>query len=131
MKKLSLITFMLSLITVVGCSTKHYLTNGERIYQEGKNLSGDKLLDKRNSSISFIRSCRGCHGSDGKRLRYAIISWSGLTDPGRKTTPYTDSLFFRFIERDLKSDGSQVKTGVHWKMSTQDKEDLITFLKSL
>lgn len=45
--------------------------------------------------------------------------------------PYTDSLFFRFLEEDLKSNGQKALTGVHWKMSPQDKADLLVYIKSL
>lgn len=128
MRYLSL--FFISLL-VMACSKKTYLTNGESIYKTGKNLQGEKLLDKSNSRIKFINSCKTCHGARGDAMRNVSIAYSSLTSPADFTIPYTDSLIFRFLDHDLKSDGTKADIGVIWKMCDRDKKDLVDYLKKL
>jgi hypothetical protein len=125
------ITAIISLSILAGCSHQSYVNNGESIYRTGKNLEGRPLLDKSNSQIRIIKSCQGCHGKNGDRMRNCNIKWSYLSDPGKITVAYNDSLFTRFLDKDIKSDGAGAQTGVHWNMTTQEKKDLLEFLKSL
>lgn len=113
------------------CSRKNYLSNGESIYKTGRNLQGKKLLDKSASRIKIINSCQGCHGKSGTRMREVSIQFSYLSNPANFSIPYNDSLFFRFLDHDLKSDGTKANIGVIWKMSEKDKRDLLEYLKSL
>lgn len=113
------------------CSKEIYLSAGETIYRTGKNKEGKKLLDKEHSQITFVKSCQGCHGREGERNRKCSVKWSSLSDPEKHRVPYTDSLFFRFLNEDLKSDGSHAETGVHWNLSLEDKKDLLDYLKKL
>jgi len=116
---------------IISCSKKLYSSNGESIYHTGKNIGGEKLLDKRHSQITLFKSCAGCHGKTGGRMKACNISWRYLSDPQKITTPYTEALFYRFLDKDLKSDGSPARTGVHWAMSETDKKDLLNYLQSL
>lgn len=116
---------------IASCTQEIYPTNGETIYRTGKNLDGQRLLDKDRSQIKFIKSCQGCHGSNGNRTPDCGIKWSHLTDANALEVPYNDSLFFRFLDEDIKSNGNAAQTGVHWDMSMQDKQDLLDFLKTL
>ena len=59
------------------------------------------------------------------------IQWSHLSDATKMDMPYNESLFARFIDKDIKSDGSPAQTGVHWEMTANEKSDLIQFLKTL
>lgn len=122
--------FFVGVITTY-CSQKTYRSNGERIYKTGKNYAGVVLLDKTNSQLHFVKSCQTCHGKRGSRNRNCKIGWSYLSSVDQMDVPYTDSLFFRFLEEDLKSNGQKALTGVHWKMSPQDKADLLAYIKSL
>jgi hypothetical protein len=132
MRNSILIILLIVSISFIGiCSNKSYLTNGETIYRTGKNLKRQKLLDKDNSQITFIKSCQGCHGKSGSRISNCNIKWSHLTDPKILSIPYNDSLFFRFLDGDIKSDGTPAQTGVHWNMIQQDKKNLIEFLRTL
>ena len=108
-----------------------YATNGETIYKTGRNSEGEELLDKRNSFIKITGSCKTCHGKNGDRMKNSSIKFSDLSNPAKFPVPYTDSLFFRFLDHDLKSDGSKANIGVIWKMSTKDKTDLLEYLKTL
>ena len=92
-------------------------------------MDGKQLLDKKNSQITFLKSCRSCHGDNGTRI--SNIQWKALSDSSLHEVPYNDTLFYRFLDKDLKSDGSRAKTGVHWLMSQQQKADLLQYLKQL
>ena len=127
--KTTLLIFLSAL--VLSCAHKTYPTNGETIYKTGKNKQGQKLLDKSRSDLGFISSCQACHGKQGKRNPDCIIKWSYLSDASKYTVPYNDSLFFRFLDLDEKSNGNHALTGVHWNMSNSDKLDLIAYLKNL
>ena len=132
MKGLIIITTaIVSICITVSCSHKSYMTNGEMIYRRGRNLDGRPLLDKSNSQIRIIKSCQGCHGETGDRMRNCNIKWSQLSDPGKISVIYNDSLFARFLDKDIKSDGTPAQTGVHWNMTQREKKDLVEFLKSL
>lgn len=118
-------------ILLISCSKQIFLTNGETIYKTGKNLLGEKLLDKTNSRIKIVNSCKTCHGNNGDRMNSVSIKFSYLSNHENFTVPYTDSLFYRFLDRDLKSDGRKANIGVIWKMNDQDKKDLLEYLKTL
>jgi hypothetical protein len=128
MKQLLLFT---ATIFMIACNNRVYPGNGETIYKTGKNLYGSKMLDKSASRIKIVRNCITCHGKNGTRMKEVSIRFSDLADPARFSVPYTDSLFFRFLDEDLKSDGTKANIGVIWKMSTEDKKDLLSYLKSL
>jgi hypothetical protein len=106
-------------------------SNGESIYTTGKNLQGEKMLDKSASRIKIVRSCKNCHGANGDKIKDASIKFSDLSDPSKHLIPYNDSLFFRFLDDDLFSDGTKANIGVIWKMSDEDKRDLLDYLKTL
>lgn len=122
-----------SLVALILCSSgkTKYQTNGETIYRTGKNIKGEKLLDKSASRIKFVSSCKTCHGKQGDAMKHVSVKFSDLSDPRKLPVPYTDSLFFRFLDHDLKSDGTKADIGVIWKMNDQDKRDLLDYLKTL
>lgn len=122
---------LLSISTLTNCSPVLYSGNGEKIYRTGQNMQGEKLLDKEKSSITMFKSCKSCHGKNGDSFKSQNIQWSYLSDPKNLAVPYTESLFFRFLDKDIKSDGTPAAIGVHWKMSDTDKRDLIAYLKTL
>jgi cytochrome c553 len=94
-------------------------------------MQGEALLDETNSRVTFINSCAGCHGKSGTRMVGVSIRYRDLSDPKQHAVPYTDSLFFRFLDDDLKSDGTKANIGVIWKLSEKDKQDLLAYLKTL
>lgn len=124
-------TLLFLLVFTVACGRKSWPTNGETIYRTGRNLQGEKLLDKSKSRIKIIGSCKTCHGANGDRMRNLSVKAIALSDPSRFEVPYTDSLFFRFLDHDLKSNGHPAGIGVIWKMSDADKRDLWEYLKRL
>jgi len=115
-----------------------YSTNGETIFRTGRNKDGKIVQDLENSMMSMmVMGCANCHGSDGQGGMMMMgrtvpsIRYSDLTDSAKHTVPYNDSLLLRFLDHELKSDGTEAQTGVVWKMSDKDKADLIEFLKTL
>lgn len=109
----------------VSCTSVIYTTNGETIYSTGKNKNGETLLDREASSLTIIKSCKTCHGKAGNRI-HPSIRFGALRN--NASPAYTDTLFFRFLDHDLKSDGTKANIGVIWKMSRQDKMDLWNYL---
>lgn len=118
-------------VVALSCAKRIYISNGESIYKTGRNLRGEKLLDREVSRITIVNSCYGCHGKSGDRMSRVSIKFSYLSNPKNFAVAYTDSLFFRFLDHDLKSDGTKADIGVIWKMSDADKRDLLDYLKSL
>ncbi len=105
--------------------------NGETIYTTGKNLQGDKMLNRSASRIKIVRSCKNCHGKNGDGMKSVSIKFKDLSDPAKHSISYNDSLFFLFLDDDLLSDGTKANIGVIWKMSGKDKQDLLNYLKQL
>ena len=114
-----------------GCSKTVYLTNGESIFKSGRNQDGEKVLDASASRIKIAHSCSTCHGKEGDAMKGISIKFSYLSDQENFEVPYTDSLIFRFLDSDIKSDGTKANIGVSWKMSDKDKSDLVAYLKTL
>lgn len=131
MKKLKIFFSVVSTILILSCSKQIYSTNGEAIYTTGINLNGEKLLDKKASRIKIAHSCKTCHGKNGDAIGKVSIKFSYLSSPDNFSIPYTESLFFRFIDHDLKSNGTKANIGVIWRMNDQDKKDLLEYLKTL
>jgi hypothetical protein len=114
------------------------LANGESIFKTGKNLSGEVMQDMEKSEMrGMLHSCAHCHGesAEGKPWRRmgptGSIKFKDLSDKQIHSVPYTDELFIRFLDSELKSDGKTAETGVVWKMSEKDKNDLLAYLKTL
>jgi len=131
MKNIITCFWIVAVMLVLSCGKKIYSTNGETIYRTGKNLQGEKLLDKTASRIKIANSCQTCHGKHGDAMKTVSIKFSYLSDSANFSTAYTESLFFRFLDHDLKSNGTIANIGVIWKMNEQDKKDLFNYLKTL
>ena len=131
MRNLKNYLLILIVVALVSCTNKVYQTSGETIYKTGRNKQGEKLLDKKVSRIKIVNSCKTCHGKNGEAMNGVSIKFSYLSNSNNFRVPYNDSLFFRFLDHDLKSDGTKANIGVIWKMSDQDKKDLLDYLKSL
>jgi cytochrome c553 len=124
---------MLLLMTCIllSCSVKIYPTNGETIYKTGRNIKGEKLLNRKSSRIKIATSCKTCHGATGKKMRNFSITFRDISNTKNFSTPYSDRLFYRFLDEDIKSNGNRANIGVIWKMSDSDKKDLLHYLKQL
>ena len=129
MKSIIILTFVIAILA--SCNKVLYTTNGETIYRTGKNLNSEKLLDESASRIKIVNSCQNCHGKNGDRIKSTVIKFSNLSNPAIFAVPYNDTLFYRFLDHDLKSDGAKANIGVIWKMSDKDKKDLLNYLKAM
>lgn len=130
MKTLLLLAALLFTL-LTACNRKTFATNGETIYRTGRNLKGEQLLDRAASSLTFVNACATCHGKHGDRINKASVRFRDLSDPAQFAVPYTDTLFYRFLDEDLKSNGRKANIGVIWKMSAEDKADLLEYLKGM
>lgn len=130
MKQAIIITALLT-AAFLSAGKKRPPTNGQLIYNTGRNMEGTLLLNKKASRIKLVHSCKTCHGPHGDRMNKLSIQFSYLSDPANFGVPYTDSLFYRFLDHDLKSDGTKANIGVIWQMSDRDKRDLLNYLKTL
>ena len=131
MKNLQFVILLFVCMTIISCNKTLYVANGETIYKTGKNVKGEKMLDKSASRIKIVNSCITCHGKNGDRMDGLSIQFSFLSNPNNFAIPYNDSLVYRFLDHDLKSDGTKANIGVIWKMNDQDKKDLLEYLKTL
>ncbi|MEO7977995.1 hypothetical protein [Flavobacterium sp.] len=131
MNRLAKILLISVLLLSISCSKKSYETNGETIYKTGKNLLGENLLDRNASKIKFIKSCVFCHGKQGNAMNKVKLQWRFLSNSTSLSVPYTDELFYRFLDHDLKSDGTKADIGLIWKMNNRDKKDLLDYIKKL
>jgi cytochrome c553 len=93
MKTIKIYLILLITFLLLSCSKQIFLTNGETIYKTGKNISGEKLLDKSNSRIKIVNRCKTCHGKNGDKMNDVSIKFSYLSDSNNFSTPYNDSLF--------------------------------------
>lgn len=125
-------------MTMMGAQTV-FPTNGETIFRTGRNQHGEIMQDLARSQMPMPHSCASCHGSDGVGSMMGgmmgsaapSIRFHDLVDPRLRRIPYTEETLMRFLDDEVKPDGGKANTGVAWRMSTQDKTDLIAFLKTL
>jgi cytochrome c553 len=131
MKNVKTYLIIIMALILISCVNKLCETNGETIYKTGRNLQGEKLLNKKESRIKFVHNCKTCHGKSGDKMNTVSIRFSYLSNSKNFTVLYTDSLFFRFLDQDLKNNGTKANIGVIWRMNEQDKKDLLAYLKTL
>lgn len=65
----NLLTGFICFITLASFQTNNTnKLNGESIYTTGKNLQGEKMLNKAASRIKIVKSCKTCHGKNGDKM---------------------------------------------------------------
>ena len=130
---ISFVLLFFCLYPILTSCEKEYDSNGETIFRTGKNLKGEMMQDRNSSQRNAIYSCQDCHGRTGGNIinKDESIKYKDLIDPALRIVPYNDELIKRFLDEELKSDGTKANTGIVWKMSDKDKTDLIEFLKTL
>lgn len=112
--------------------------NGKSMFVTGYNLQGQAIQDlERSDRKEHVHGCAQCHGlgGEGKPQRAMgptpPIRYSDLIDANRYTPPYTDELIGRFLDSETKSNGAHANTGVVYKTTAQEKQDLINYMKKL
>ncbi|HUV74627.1 MAG TPA: cytochrome c [Anaerolineae bacterium] len=132
--------------TVEGPQSQEYVSNGQTIYFTGRNQRGQRIPfeDAPMWLSTHGGSCASCHGADGQGGAPVMmgteipgdIRYHHLTEEeheeGEEHPPYTDELIKRAITLGLDPAGEPLDlTMPRWRMSDQDLDDLIEFLKML
>lgn len=125
---------------------QEYVSNGQMIYFTGRNQQGQRIPFDGAPMWLYMQggSCASCHGADGRGGAPVMmgteipgdIRYSHLTEEeheeGEEHPPYTDELIRRAITLGLNPAGEPLDlTMPRWRMSDQDLDDLIEYLKTL
>ena len=125
---------------------EQYVSNGQTIYFTGRNQQGQRIPFDGAPMWLYTHggSCSSCHGADGRGGAPVMmgteipgdIRYSHLTEEeheeGEEHPPYTDELIRRAITLGLNPAGEPLDlTMPRWRMSDQDLDDLIEYLKTL
>jgi len=129
-----------------GAQPQEYVSNGQMIYFTGSNQQGQRIPFDGAPMWLYTHggSCSSCHGADGRGGAPVMmgteipgdIRYRHLTEEeheeGEEHPPYTDELIRRAITLGLNPAGEPLDlTMPRWRMSDQDLDDLIEFLKTL
>ena len=150
---LLLIVVVVSGIFSSSCSSfNRYSSNGERIYFTVESASGQPITYTGSIRMMHAISCANCHGQDGKGGRVNMmmsyfdspnITWHVLiqeeeheeqTGQGEheEHPPYTEETLKRAITEGVDSAGERLDDEMpRWRMSKQDLDDLVEFIKTL
>ncbi len=135
-----------------GLSSGGYASNGERIYFTGTSANG--RISYSGGNVGGMMgggqlACADCHGPNGRGGRHTMhmtvmdapdIRWSTLTaeehdgDGGGEMEhpPYDEETIKRAVTRGLDPGGDPLDPAMpRWRMSEQDLDDLIAYLKTL
>jgi mono/diheme cytochrome c family protein len=156
----NVLTILLLVVLVLGgasllssCSLAYrYGSNGERIYFTSESSSGQPITYSGSIRMMHSITCANCHGQEGKGGRVSMmmsyfdapdITWHVLTQEegheevsGEKEheehPPYTEETLKRAITRGVDPAGEPLDDEMpRWRMSGQDLDDLVEFIKTL
>ena len=143
------------------CSSfDRYSSNGERIYFTAASSSGEPITYSGSIRMMHSITCANCHGPDGSGGRVSMmmshfdspnITWHVLTqeeeheegheegheeEPGQgeheEHPPYTEVTLKKAITEGIDPAGERLDDEMpRWRMSEQDLEDLVEFIKTL
>ena len=136
---------LLVVLAACGSSNQQYSSNGQRIYFTSSSVSGDQITytGGPGGMMQGPLACATCHGKEGHggtvqfmMQSYDVpnITWPELTgpDPDMEHPPYTEETLKRAITQGLDPGGGQLEYPMpRWQMSTQDLNDLVSFIKTL
>ncbi len=151
---LSLVALVLSGASLLNaCASPYkYGSNGERIYFTATSSSGQSITYSGSIRMMHTIACANCHGPDGKGGRVNMmmwsfnvpdITWDKLTqeehheqdadmDEHEEHPPYTEETVKRAITRGVDPAGEPLDDEMpRWRMSGQDLDDLVEFIKTL
>lgn len=120
---------------------------GRRIYVDTTSPSGGEIQAVLGEGVEVEGAavpCSSCHGRDGKGrpeggLTPTDITWTHLTKPygvshasGRRHPPYDEKLMKRALTMGFDPAGNTLHVAMpRYRMSRQDMDDLIAYLKTL
>ena len=150
---LLLIVVVVSGIFSSSCSPfNRYRSNGERIYFTAESASGQPITYTGSIRMMHAISCANCHGPEGEGGRVNMmmsyfdspnITWHVLTqeeeheeEAGQgeheEHPPYTEVTLKRAITEGVDPAGDRLDDEMpRWRMSEQNLDDLVEFIKTL
>jgi cytochrome c553 len=151
---LTLLALVLAACGPLGRGAGHYASNGERIYFTGTSANGRISYRGGNLGGGMMGvgqlACADCHGSDGRGGQHLMhmtmmdapdIRWSTLTEAEHgdhsdkeeiEHPPYDEETFKRAVTQLLDPGGNPLDPAMpRWRMSDQDLDDLMAYLKTL
>lgn len=148
-----LIPVLSAMLLSVSCFPYYrYDSNGERIYFTAQSSSGEPITYSGSIRMMHSITCANCHGPKGKGGRVNMmmayfdapnITWDVLTqeegheeEPGKteheEHPPYTGETLKKAITKGVNPAGEPLDDEMpRWRMSGQDLEDLVEFIKTL
>ncbi|OGN88667.1 MAG: hypothetical protein A2158_07690 [Chloroflexi bacterium RBG_13_46_14] len=139
-------------VGLVSACSRSYASNGERIYFTASSDSGNYISYTGSIRMMHSITCANCHGADGKGGRVNMmmwsfdapdITWDHLTseehqeegnseEEHEEHPPYTEETVKQAITEGINPAGEPLDEEMpRWKMSQQDLDDLIEFLRTL
>ncbi|MBN2075182.1 MAG: c-type cytochrome [Dehalococcoidales bacterium] len=139
-------------IGLISACSRSYASNGERIYFTATSESGDSISYSGSITMMHSITCANCHGADGKGGRVNMMMWSFETpditwerltsadhheegngeEEHEEHPPYTEDTIRQAITKGVNPAGEPLDEEMpRWRMSQQDLNDLIDFLKIL
>lgn len=132
-------------------------SNGERIYFTGTNDRGERIRYSGGPPfggmmMTYSLTCASCHGLDGRGGVHTMhmqvmdapdIRWSTLSsgehgdhggglEDDHDETAYDRDSFFRVIREGIEPSGHSLSSDMpRWRLSDNDLNDLLLFLKQL
>jgi cytochrome c oxidase subunit 2 len=122
-------------------------SNGQRIYFTATSSSGEAITPEGFTMMMHRISCVDCHGPKGKggtvymmmrSFDVPNITWPELTGQEHEEAghedhpPYTEETLKQAITQGLDPAGKPLDEFMpKWRMSSQDLDDLVTFIKTL
>jgi cytochrome c553 len=130
-KRLTLLVALLLAAIATACSSSDSITNGQSIFQTGRDSSGAQIVAQ---PPALYHKCAVCHHADGSGgvhlpggavsadLRYKAL----VTDQKR---PYTLALLERALSTGIDNEGQQLNRIMpHWKLSKSNRHDVANYV---
>ena len=148
---LLIITFGATL-SLASCTSYRYDSNGERIYFTATSSSDRSISYTGSIRMMHSIACANCHGPEGKGGRVNMMMWSFDTpditwdkltgeehheepengEDHEEHPPYTMDTIKQAITDGVNPAGEPLDDEMPlWKMSAQDLDDLVDFMKTL
>lgn len=129
-----------------------YGSNGESIYFTARSSSAESITYSGGIRMMHPLACANCHGADGRGGRVSMmmwsfdtpdITWDNLTEEKHheeegdeqeqeEHPPYTEETLKRAITGGINPAGDPLDSEMpRWRMSEQDLDDLVEFIKTL
>jgi cytochrome c oxidase subunit 2 len=156
---LALLALAVAACGTLGRSVGRYASNGERIYFTGTSANGRISYSGGDTGgmmggpgmMGGQLACADCHGKDGRGGPHVMhmtamdapdIRWSTLTEAEHgdhgdeedemEHPPYDEETFKQAVTQGLEPGGDSLEPAMpRWRMSEQDLDDLIAYLKTL